>query len=43
MSITIVTGTDTGVGKTIASAALAVHASRSGSTLVIKPTQTGMN
>ena len=41
MSILIVTGTDTGVGKTIATAALALQASKQGSTLVIKPTQTG--
>jgi dethiobiotin synthetase len=37
--IVIVTGTDTGVGKTIATAALAV---RLGRPLVIKPTQTGI-
>jgi dethiobiotin synthetase len=38
--IVIVTGTDTGVGKTIATAALAV---RLGRPLVIKPTQTGIS
>ncbi|TCJ22055.1 dethiobiotin synthase [Nocardioides jejuensis] len=37
--IVIVTGTDTGVGKTIATAALAVHL---GQPLVIKPAQTGI-
>jgi len=42
MTILIVTGTDTGVGKTIATAALALQASQRGSTLVIKPTQTGI-
>ncbi|WP_433162223.1 dethiobiotin synthase [Kribbella sp. CA-247076] len=40
--ITIVTGTDTGVGKTIATAALAVRASASGSVAVVKPAQTGV-
>lgn len=43
MSILIVTGTDTGVGKTIVTAALALRASRLGSTMVVKPTQTGMD
>jgi dethiobiotin synthetase len=37
--ITIVTGTSTGVGKTVATAALAATAS--GSVLVVKPVQTG--
>lgn len=37
----VVTGTDTDVGKTIATAALAVHLG--GSPLVVKPTQTGVN
>jgi dethiobiotin synthetase len=38
--ITIVTGTSTGIGKTIATAALAVTAP--GSVLVVKPVQTGV-
>jgi dethiobiotin synthase len=37
--IIIVTGTDTGVGKTVATAALAVHLGRP---LVVKPAQTGI-
>ncbi len=37
--IVVVTGTDTGVGKTIATAALAVH---TGQPLVVKPAQTGI-
>lgn len=37
--IVIVTGTDTGVGKTVATAALAVHL---GQPLVVKPAQTGI-
>lgn len=40
--IVVVTGTDTGVGKTIATAALAVRATAVGSALVVKPVQTGM-
>lgn len=40
MTILIVTGTDTGVGKTIATAALA--ATRPGSLIVVKPVQTGI-
>lgn len=40
--IVVVTGTDTGVGKTIATAALAVRAADLGSVLVVKPVQTGM-
>jgi dethiobiotin synthetase len=40
--IIIVTGTDTGVGKTIATAALAVRAAASGSVAVVKPAQTGV-
>ncbi|TDD27582.1 ATP-dependent dethiobiotin synthetase BioD [Kribbella turkmenica] len=40
--ITIVTGTDTGVGKTIATAALAARAALSGSVAVVKPAQTGV-
>ena len=39
MSILVVTGTDTGVGKTIATAALAT--TRAGSVVVVKPVQTG--
>ncbi|MGW7685424.1 dethiobiotin synthase [Kribbella sp. NPDC054772] len=38
--ITLVTGTDTGVGKTITTAALAVRAS--GTVAVVKPAQTGV-
>ncbi|MFF0340289.1 dethiobiotin synthase [Kribbella sp. NPDC004875] len=38
--ITLVTGTDTGVGKTITTAALAVRAS--GTVCVVKPAQTGV-
>jgi dethiobiotin synthetase len=40
--ITVVTGTNTGVGKTIATAALACRAARSGSVVVVKPVQTGV-
>jgi dethiobiotin synthetase len=40
--IIVVTGTDTGVGKTIATAALARRASESGSVVVVKPVQTGV-
>lgn len=40
MSILVVTGTDTGVGKTIATAALAL--TRPGSVVVVKPVQTGI-
>lgn len=40
--IVVVTGTGTGVGKTIATAALAVRAADLGSVLVVKPVQTGM-
>ncbi len=40
--IIIVTGTDTGVGKTITTAALAVRASASGSVAIVKPAQTGV-
>jgi dethiobiotin synthetase len=40
--IVVVTGTDTGVGKTIASAALALRAGESGSVVVVKPVQTGV-
>ncbi len=41
MSIVVVTGTDTGVGKTVATAALAVRARQRGSVIVVKPVQTG--
>lgn len=42
MSIVIVTGTDTGVGKTVATAALACHARLAGiDVAVCKPVQTG--
>lgn len=40
--ITIITGTDTGVGKTIATAALAVRAALAGSVAIVKPAQTGV-
>ena len=40
MSIIVVTGTDTGVGKTIATAALTL--TRPGSVVVVKPVQTGI-
>lgn len=41
-AITIVTGTNTGVGKTIATAALAAHALAAGErVVVVKPAQTG--
>ena len=42
MTIIVVTGTDTGVGKTIATAALARRASETGSVVVVKPVQTGV-
>lgn len=38
--ITLITGTDTGVGKTITTAALAVRAA--GTVAVVKPAQTGV-
>jgi dethiobiotin synthetase len=42
MSVLVVTGTDTGVGKTVATAALACHARRLGlDVAVCKPVQTG--
>lgn len=42
MSILVVTGTDTGVGKTVATAALACHARQAGiDVAVCKPVQTG--
>ena len=40
--ILVVTGTDTGVGKTIATAALARRAATQGSVVVVKPVQTGI-
>ncbi|MEV0288328.1 dethiobiotin synthase [Kribbella sp. NPDC050820] len=40
--ITIITGTDTGVGKTIATAALATRAALAGSVAIVKPAQTGV-
>lgn len=40
--IVIVTGTDTGVGKTIVTAALAVIARETGTVTVVKPVQTGV-
>lgn len=39
--VIIVTGTSTGVGKTVATAALALHAG--GSVIVVKPVQTGLS
>jgi len=42
MTIVVVTGTDTGVGKTITTAALACHARRAGLDIAVcKPVQTG--
>ncbi len=40
--IIVVTGTDTDVGKTIVTAALAVRHGDAGSTMVVKPVQTGV-
>ena len=40
--IVVVTGTDTGVGKTVATAALARRAAANGSVVVVKPVQTGI-
>lgn len=40
--VVVVTGTDTGVGKTVATAALAVRADEAGSVVVVKPVQTGV-
>ena len=43
VSVLIVTGTDTGVGKTVATAALACHARLAGiDVAVCKPVQTGL-
>lgn len=39
--VVVVTGTSTGVGKTVATAALAVRAAARGSVVVVKPVQTG--
>lgn len=39
--IVVVTGTGTGVGKTVATAALVVRAAAAGSVVVVKPVQTG--
>ena len=42
MTVLVVTGTDTGVGKTVATAALACHARQAGLDVAIcKPVQTG--
>lgn len=42
VTVLVVTGTDTGVGKTVATAALACHARRAGiDVAVCKPVQTG--
>ena len=44
MSITFITGTDTDVGKTLATAALAVVLAASGDPVAVyKPTQTGVS
>ncbi len=40
--VLVVTGTDTGVGKTVATAALVVAARKRGSVVVVKPVQTGI-
>lgn len=40
--VIVVTGTDTGVGKTVTTAALAVRAALTGSVVVTKPVQTGV-
>ena len=43
MTVLIITGTDTGVGKTVATAALASHARQAGLTVTVcKPVQTGI-
>jgi dethiobiotin synthetase len=41
--IVVVTGTDTGVGKTVVTAALAVRALAAGTVHVVKPVQTGVD
>lgn len=44
MSVLVITGTDTGVGKTVATAALASHARQAGiDVAVCKPAQTGID
>ncbi|MGZ4498210.1 MAG: dethiobiotin synthase, partial [Nocardioides sp.] len=40
--VVVVTGTSTGVGKTVATAALALRATEHGSVVVVKPVQTGV-
>ena len=40
--VVVVTGTSTGVGKTVATAALALRAAQEGSVTVVKPVQTGI-
>ncbi len=42
MRLVLVTGTDTGVGKTVVAAALAVRAREHGTVVVVKPVQTGV-
>lgn len=42
MTFIVVTGTDTGVGKTVATAALAIVAALDGGVAVVKPVQTGV-
>ena len=42
MTVVVVTGTNTGVGKTVVAAALAVRAAATGSVVVVKPVQTGV-
>ena len=42
MSVVVVTGTHTGIGKTVATAALAVRARETGTVTVVKPVQTGI-
>jgi dethiobiotin synthetase len=41
--VVVVTGTGTGVGKTVVTAALAVRAAATGSVVVVKPVQTGVD
>lgn len=40
--VVVVTGTNTGVGKTVATAALALRAAETGAVTVVKPVQTGI-
>lgn len=42
MTVLVVTGTDTGVGKTVVTSALVVAARKHGSVVVVKPVQTGL-